>query len=88
MTSTLDQTPRQGGAASIDLRDYAFLRHLTRARLAWEYLRRNLDYRRDWRVYGRGGPSPTYLKGGTKVLRQRRGAPRARAWGLYSFRQS
>jgi hypothetical protein len=52
---------------------------------AWEFLRRNLDYARDWRAsVPRNLPWVT-LSDGTKLLRLRRRYPRAERWGLYAF---
>ena len=66
--------------------DYDYVRLLTRSRIAWEYLRRNPDYRRDWRISAPGRPRSISLIDGTMLLRARRRFPRAEAWGLYSFR--
>jgi hypothetical protein len=52
---------------------------------AWEFLRRNPDYARDWRAsVPRHLPCVT-LRDGTKLLRLRRRYPRAERWGLYAF---
>jgi hypothetical protein len=52
---------------------------------AWEFLRRNPDYRADWRAsVPRHLPHLT-LRDGTQVLRLRRRYPRAEQWGLYAF---
>lgn len=52
---------------------------------AWEFLRRNPDYRHDWLgAVPRTLPVVT-LKDGTQLLRLRRRYPRAEAWGLYAF---
>jgi hypothetical protein len=62
------------GAASFDPSDWA-----------WEFLRRNPDYRADWRAsVPRRLPQVT-LKDGTRLLRLRRRYPRAERWGLYAF---
>lgn len=68
------------------LSDYDYLRFLTRSRFAWEYLRRNPDYRRDWRLSAPGRPNPINLIDGTILLRARRCFARAEAWGLCIFR--
>ena len=52
---------------------------------AWEFMRRNPDYRADWR-----GSVPRHLPhitldDGTQLLRLRRRFPRAERWGLYAF---
>jgi len=67
---------------------YDHVRFLTRSRLAWEYLRRNEEYRRDWRISAAGRPRPIRLTTGTTLLRARRRFLRAEAWGLCSFRRS
>jgi hypothetical protein len=36
---------------------YAYLLHLDGPALAWEYLRRNTDYQRDWECYGEADPA-------------------------------
>ncbi|MEH2609628.1 DUF2285 domain-containing protein [Bradyrhizobium sp. AZCC 1693] len=52
---------------------------------AWEFLRRNPDYRTDWRsAVPRRLPHVT-LSDGTQILRLRRRYPRAERWGLYAF---
>mgnify|MGYP005848544809 CR=1 FL=1 len=81
---------RQGpeGGNGSHLRDYDYVRLLTRSRVAWEYLRRNPDYGRDWRISRPGRPRPLRLRGDTVLLRARRRFRRAEAWGLYSFRRS
>ena len=68
--------------------DYDYVRLLTRSRIAWEYLRRSPDYRRDWRTSAPGRPRSIPLIDGTILLRAQRRFPRAEAWGLYSFRRS
>lgn len=70
------------------LSDYDHLRFLSRSRVAWEYLRRNPDYRRDWRLCAPGRPRPIPLADDTVLLRARRRFARAEAWGLCSFRRS
>lgn len=52
---------------------------------AWEFLRRNPDYHRDWLgAVPRVLPILT-LHDGTRFLRLRRRYPRAEAWGLFAF---
>lgn len=52
---------------------------------AWEFLRRNPDYRAGWRaVVPKRLPYVT-LADGTQLLRLRRRYPRAEQWGLYAF---
>jgi hypothetical protein len=52
---------------------------------AWEFLRRNPDYRRDWQASVPRRLSYVTLKDGTRLLRLRRRYPRAERWGLYAF---
>ena len=66
--------------------DYDYIRFLTRSRLAWEYLRRNPDYRAEWRHARPGRPQPIALTDGSVMLRARRRYLRAEAWGLCTFR--
>ncbi|MHA1599424.1 MAG: transcriptional regulator domain-containing protein [Alphaproteobacteria bacterium] len=80
------QSPFVPGAPH--LRDYIHVRLLTRSRVAWEYLRRNPDYQRDWRIFAPNHPRPTRMTDGTFVLQARQRVMRAEAWGLYSFRRS
>ena len=70
------------------LNDYAYIRLLPRSRLAWEYLRRNPDYRQDWRMAGPGQPNLVRMNDDTLLLRARRRFMRAEAWGLCTFRRS
>jgi len=73
------------GTSHID--DYNYVRFLTRSRIAWEYLRRHPDYRRDWNISALVHPRPVHLTDGTVLLRSRRRFMRAEAWGLYIFRR-
>lgn len=84
MVTLQGQAP--GGAPRLS--DYDYVRMLTRSRVAWEYLRRNPDYRRDWRASKPGRPRPIRLRNDTVLLRARRRFLRAEAWGLYTFRRS
>lgn len=77
---------KRSAATAPKLSDYNYIRFLTRSRVAWEYLRRNPDYRRDWRLSAPGRPNPIDLIDGTILLRARRRFARAEAWGLYIFR--
>ncbi len=66
--------------------DYDYIRFLTRSRVAWEYLRRNPDYRADWQTAKPGRPQPITMIDESVVLRARRRYVRAEAWGLCTFR--
>lgn len=74
-----------GGGPCLD--DYDHIRLLPRSRLAWEYLRRNPDYRRDWRIWAAGRPRAVRLTTGTSLIRARRRFRRAEGWGLLFFRR-
>lgn len=73
---------------SPNLRVYDYVRLLTRSRVAWEYLRRNPDYRRDWRQSSPDCTNPVRLTNDTTLLRLRRRFRSAEVWGLCSFRRS
>ena len=75
-----------GGAPRLS--DYDYVRFLSRSLLAWEYVRRHPDYRRDWNMHAGQQPRCARLDDGTEVLRVRRRIMRAESWGLYTFRQS
>lgn len=73
-------------SAAPSLGDYDYIRFLTRSRLAWEYLRRNPDYRAEWRRARPGRPQRIALTDGSVMLRAQRRYLRAEAWGLCTFR--
>ena len=73
-------------STGLSLGDYEYIRFLTRSRLAWEYLRRNPDYRAEYRRARPGRPQPITLIDGSVMLRARRRYVRAEAWGLCTFR--
>lgn len=73
-------------SAAPPLGDYDHIRLLTQSRLAWEYLRRNPDYRAEWRCARPGRPQRIALTDGSVMLRARRRYRRAEAWGLCTFR--
>ncbi|GAK33924.1 hypothetical protein JCM17846_32780 [Iodidimonas nitroreducens] len=75
-------------SCGLRLGDYDYVQLLTRSRVAWEYLRRNRDYHRDWRLSKSGQPIPVRLRNDTTLLRARRRFVRAEAWGLCTFRRS
>ncbi|WP_438727868.1 transcriptional regulator domain-containing protein [Parasphingorhabdus sp. DH2-15] len=52
---------------------------------AWEFLRRNEDYRRDFRLSHAGLPAPVALTSGATLFRSRRTIPEAEQWGLLAF---
>lgn len=52
---------------------------------AWEFLRRNGDYRRAFRMSHTGLPTPVSLTSGATLFRSRRLLPEAEQWGLLTF---
>lgn len=66
--------------------DYDFVANLHKADLAWEYLRRNPAYQRDWRMNAPGRCNPVRLTDGTRLYRPRRRFKSAEEWGLIIFR--
>jgi hypothetical protein len=65
--------------------DYAYTRGLDHTGWAWEFLRRNEDYQRDFRINRAGHPLPTKHISGAVVLRLRRRFLDAQKWGLHCF---
>lgn len=80
--------PTSIAGTKVPLADYDYVRDMARSQIAWEYLRRNPDYQRDWRISAPGRPRPIRLTNGVSLLRARRRFIRAEAWGLCSFRRS
>jgi len=58
---------------------------LTNPAWAWEYLRRNSHYQRDYHSNLSGEPTPVKLSTGCLLLRESRRWPDAEKWGLLSF---
>lgn len=52
---------------------------------AWEYLRRNKDYQRDFRAIEHKRAVPTRLQTGCLLRREDRQWPKAEKWGLLTF---
>jgi len=65
-------------SGTVDLR-------LPYAAWAWEYLRRNRDYRRDWRAARYELQPSIHLTTGARLIRERRRWRAAEKWGLLSF---
>ena len=65
-----------------ELARYAYLLNVCRSDLAWEYLRRNPEYQRDYRLSRRGADRPRRLGSGQYLTRLRRRSPRCERWGL------
>jgi hypothetical protein len=71
-----------------DIGAYDYALTLCPSELAWEFLRRNPAYQRDYRLSRRGRQRTRRLKGGRQLTRVRRYTPRSGAWGLHPFRRS
>lgn len=71
-----------------ELPHYDFVASLHKADLAWEYLRRNYAYQRDWRNSAVGREKSLRLMDGTRLYRPRRRYLQAEEWGLINFRRS
>jgi hypothetical protein len=68
---------------SITAYDYALA--LSPSDLAWEFLRRNAQYQRAYRLSRRGSVRPGRLSSGLLFVRIRRRTLRSIAWGLNTF---
>jgi hypothetical protein len=66
--------------------DYALA--LCHSDLAWEFLRRNPDYQRDYHLSRRGLQHTRRLKSGHQLTRLRRHTLRCTKWGLHPFCRS
>jgi hypothetical protein len=67
---------------------YEHLRTAAMPDWAWEYLRRNADYRAEAHLHHRRGVVRHRLGSGTILTRMHARHVRAEAWGLCSFRRS
>jgi Uncharacterized conserved protein (DUF2285)/Family of unknown function (DUF6499) len=65
--------------------DYAYTREFDLTGWAWEFLRHNKDYRRDFRMYRAGHPCAINHVSGATVFRLRPRFLAAEAWGLVVF---
>jgi hypothetical protein len=81
----MPQVRKTGTAWECSLDDYAYTRGLDHTGWAWEFLRRNEDYQRDFRINRAGHPVPIKHAGGAIVLRLRRRVLAAERWGLHCF---
>lgn len=70
------------------IEDYDYVLTLCPSDLAWEFLRRNPDYQRDYNLNRKGLPPARALKTGYSLTRIRRRADSAFLWDLCSFRRS
>ncbi|HXE69356.1 MAG TPA: DUF2285 domain-containing protein [Hyphomicrobiaceae bacterium] len=66
----------------LDRARYAYVLNLCNSDLAWEFLRRNPEYQRDYRLFRRGADRPRRLGSGQFLTRLRRRSPRCERWGL------
>ncbi|MBZ0209769.1 MAG: DUF6499 domain-containing protein [Hyphomicrobium sp.] len=70
------------------LDQYDYVRTLPGPGWAWEFLRRNKDYQRDYRLHAGRCANLCRHRTGITLCRLRRRCRRAEAWGLCSFRRS
>src|SRR5262245_55576585 len=68
---------------SITAYDYAL--SLAPSDLAWEFLRRNAQYQRAYRLSRRGSPEPGRPSSRCQLIRVRRHTSGSIAWGLHTF---
>jgi hypothetical protein len=81
----MPQVRKTGTAWERNLDDYAYTRGPNHTGWAWEFLRRNEDYQRDFRANRAGHPLPIMHNSGAVVLRLRRRVLAAEQWGLHLF---
>jgi hypothetical protein len=81
----MPQVRKTGTAWECSLDDYAFACGFDHAAWAWEFLRRDADYKRDYRASRAGHPLPIIHNSGAVVVRLRRRVLDAEKWGLHCF---
>jgi hypothetical protein len=81
----MPQVRKTGTAWECSLDSYAYTRGLDHTGWAWEFLRRNETYQRDFRTNRAGHPLPIKHISGAVVLRLRRRFLDAEKWGLHCF---
>lgn len=81
----MPQVRKTGTACDRSLGDYVSTRGLDHMGWAWEFLRRNEAYQRDFRINRAGNPVPIKHTTGAVVLRLRRCFLEAEKWGLHCF---
>jgi hypothetical protein len=64
---------------------YGYLEELSRAGFAWEFLRRNSDYQRDWNLHRTTSPRRNVSRQGITFFRLNRRFEKAEYWGLRAF---
>lgn len=65
--------------------EYTLPERMPNAAWAWEFLRRNAEYRRECRCASHKQPTPFTLPSGASFIRLDRAIPAARKWGLLTF---
>jgi hypothetical protein len=68
-----------------DVAAYDYVIDLCPSDLAWEFLRRNPDYQRDYRLQQRAHERPRRLRSGQWLTRLRRAPADPGNWGVYPF---
>ena len=68
--------------------DYAYILTLSDAELAWEFLRRNPDYKQSYQAHHTVPFRPREHATGSRVWQIDEQEELARAWGLTNFRRS
>lgn len=81
----MPQSRKMGTAWDRSLDDYGYTRELDRTGWAWEFLRRNEDYRMDCRMNRAGHPVAIRHMSGATIYRPRRRFLAAETWGLVLF---
>ena len=76
---------RSGTAWDGQIEDYAYTRALDGTGWAWEFLRRNEDYCRDYRMNRAGHPVAIRHVSGATLYRPQRRFLAAEVWGLSLF---
>jgi hypothetical protein len=82
---SMPQVRKSGTAWERRLEDYAYTTGLDGPGWAWEFLRRNEIYIRDFRANRAGAPPTMKHSSGAKILRLRRQVLAAEKWGLQLF---
>jgi hypothetical protein len=82
---SMPQVRKSGTAWERRLDDYAYTSGLDGPGWAWEFLRRNDDYQRDFRINRAGHPVPIKHMSGAVVFRLRRRVLASEKWGLHCF---
>jgi hypothetical protein len=69
----------------LDVAAYDYVLDLCQSDVAWEFLRRNPDYQRDYRLQQRADERPRRLTSGQWLTRLRRKPVDPRKWGVCPF---